>query len=409
MTSAALESPTNVTKHPRLAGINSWPWHIRHDKNSTRLNQRSHLEESLQRDIDAIRAKVTEMAGLSERALKASLESLTEGNRQLAYSIILRDRYIDELETELDRLCLQFLVRQQPVAGHLRLVFATILINRELERIGDYAESIARQVLLLGTLEARPNYGKIIELGNLSVHMLQDAVRSFLQQDGDLAARTIPIEERANSMRTAINAELKELGDSGKLPLAAVEPLMTIARRLERVTDQAKNLCEEVLYMCTGEFAKHKGTGEFRILFFDAENKCLSQMAEAIAKSLRLQGFVFSSAGITPQPVDARLVDFMATKGIDISAQSAKSIEQVQPWEQYQVIVALGTQAQETLPPRPFKPVIFAWSITDPSGARGEPEVVRAAFESAYQSLESQIRELMAAVLLEPQQPEFKL
>ncbi|HZR19190.1 MAG TPA: phosphate signaling complex protein PhoU [Verrucomicrobiae bacterium] len=373
------------------------------------MNQRSHLEESLQRDIDAIRAKVTEMAGLSERALKASLESLTEGNRQLAYSIILRDRYIDELETELDRLCLQFLVRQQPVAGHLRLVFATILINRELERIGDYAESIARQVLLLGTLEARPNYGKIIELGNLSVHMLQDAVRSFLQQDGDLAARTIPIEERANSMRTAINAELKELGDSGKLPLAAVEPLMTIARRLERVTDQAKNLCEEVLYMCTGEFAKHKGTGEFRILFFDAENKCLSQMAEAIAKSLRLQGFVFSSAGITPQPVDARLVDFMATKGIDISAQSAKSIEQVQPWEQYQVIVALGTQAQETLPPRPFKPVIFAWSITDPSGARGEPEVVRAAFESAYQSLESQIRELMAAVLLEPQQPEFKL
>lgn len=348
-----------------------------------------------------------EMAGLSERALKASLEALTERNRQLAYSIILRDRYIDELETELDRLCLEFLVRQQPVAGHLRFVFATILINRELERIGDYAESIARQVLLVSTLEPQLPYPKIVELGNLSVHMLQDAVRSFLQKDGDLASRTIPIEERANSMRSAINAELKELNEAGRLPTAVVEPLVTIARRLERVTDQAKNLCEEVLYMCTGEFAKHKGTGEFRILFFDPNNKCLSQMAEGIAQGLRLSGFAFSSAGITPQPVDTRLVEFMTGKGIDISRQASKSIEQVLPWEQYQVIVALGSQARSALPARPFKPVIFAWPINDPSEVEGEPEVVRAALESAYQSLESHIRELVAAILQEPQ-PEFK-
>ena len=136
---------------------------------ATQLNTHSHFEESLQRDMDLIRSKVAEMAGLSERALKASLQALVERNRQLAYSVILRDQYIDELETELNRLCLEFLVRQQPVAGHLRFVFTAIQINKELERIGDYAESIARQVLAVSALEPQPPYAVFIELGE-SVH-----------------------------------------------------------------------------------------------------------------------------------------------------------------------------------------------------------------------------------------------
>src|SRR5437867_5865423 len=110
----------------------------------------THFEESLRRDIDRISAKVTEMGSLADRALRSCLEALKGKNRQLAYSVILRDQRIDELEKEIDRLCIEFLLRQQPVAGHLRFAYATIKINLELERVGDYAESIARQILLLG-------------------------------------------------------------------------------------------------------------------------------------------------------------------------------------------------------------------------------------------------------------------
>jgi len=372
------------------------------------LNVRSHLEESLQRDIDLIRGQISEMAGLSERALKASVQALIERNRQLAYSVILRDRYIDELETELDRLCLEFLVRHQPVAGDLRFVFATIMINHELERVGDYAESIARQVLVVSKLDFQPPFGKFTELGDLSVHMLRDAVQSFLHGDAELASRTIPIEERANSMRNSISADLKELSEMATFPSAMVGPLMTIARRLERVTDQAKNVCEEVLYMCTGEFAKHKGAEEFRILFVDSHNECLSQMAEGLGKSLRLPKFVFSSAGITPQSVDAGTVEFMAGKGIDISRQTCKSLEQVSQWERYHVIIALGAQARDALPAHSLKTILFTWALQDPSQIEGAPEARRAAFELAYQSLGSQIRELVGAILQEPQ-PELKL
>lgn len=366
------------------------------------MNTPSHLEESLQRDIDLLRTKVADMAALSERALAASLQALVQQNRQLAYGVILRDQHIDERETELNRLCLEFLVRHQPVAGHLRFIFTAIQINKELERIGDYAESVARQVLAVSRLEPQPPYAIFVELGELSIRMLREAVQSFLQQDADLAQRTMAMEEQANLLRNSINAELMELSRRNQLSAAALTPLMTVARRYERVSDQAKNLCEEVLYMCTGEFAKHKGAESFRILFFDLSNACLSQMAEAIANSKHPARFVFSSAGASVQPLDARTVAFMAGKGIDISRQFSKGLEKVPHWEECQVVVALGMQARKAFPTRPGKTLFFTWSIKDPASVEGPPEVVQAAFESAFRSLESHIQELLGAILEEP-------
>ena len=104
----------------------------------------THFEATLQRDISLIRSKIAEMSALDQQALKRSLDALINNNRQEAYSVILRDQRIDELEKEIDRLCLEFLVRQQPVAGPLRFAYVTIKINQELERIGDYCESVAR-------------------------------------------------------------------------------------------------------------------------------------------------------------------------------------------------------------------------------------------------------------------------
>ena len=363
----------------------------------------THLEESLQRDIELIQAKVKEMAGLSERALRASLQALLQRSRQLAYGVILRDQYIDGLETDLNRLCLEFVVRHQPVAGHLRFVFTVIQINKEIERIGDYAESVARQVLAVSGLEPQPPTALFVELGELSIRMFREAVESFLQQDADQATRIMVMEEQANTLRNSINAELAELSRRNQLPAAALTPLMTVARRFERVTDQAKNLCEEVLYMCTGAFTKHKGADAFRILFFDLDNACLSQMAEAIGSALRQPRFVFSSAGATPRPVDERLVKFMAEKGIDISAQQSKSLDQVPDWQQLQVVVALGAQARKALPARPGKTIFFTWPVKDPAAADGSPAAVHEAFESACQQLDAHIKELVGAMLEEPQ------
>src|SRR3989454_11266058 len=148
------------------------------------------FEESLQRDIDRIRSKVTRMGELGERALRDCVKALQERNRQLAYAVILRDQKIDESEKEVDRLCLEFLVHQQPVAGPLRFAYATIRINLELERVGDYAESIARQSLKLMPLDIKLPIERFEEIANLSIPMLRDAVAAFVKQDAELARKT---------------------------------------------------------------------------------------------------------------------------------------------------------------------------------------------------------------------------
>jgi arsenate reductase len=213
------------------------------------------------------------------------------------------------------------------------------------------------------------------------------------------------LEEQANVLRNSINAELMELSRRNQLSAAALTPLMTIARRYERVSDQAKNLCEEVLYMCTGEFAKHKAGDTFRILFFDLRNACLSQMAEGLGNAMHRPQFQFNSAGAAPEPVDARAVKFLGEKGIDISRQTSKALEQVPQWDQSQVVVALGALARKALPTRPGKTIYFTWPIKDPAEVEGSPDQVKAAFESAGSSLETHLKELVGAILEEPQTP----
>jgi phosphate transport system protein len=366
------------------------------------LKTHSHpiFEESLQRDIDRIRSTVAEMAKRVEEALSRSIRALVEKDRSLAYSVILRDQYIDELEVELDRLCLEFIIRQQPVAGHLRFVFTTIQIIVELERIGDYAESIARQVLKVLMLEPLPVFEKFIALSNLSIPMTRNAVQAYLTNNADLARITMDVEAEADELRNTINDELAKLRTEGKLPFAAFNPLHAIARRLERVTDQAQNICEEVLYMATGEYVKHKGSDLFRILFVDKDNACLSQMAEGIADSLKLPRFLFLSAGLAKQPIDPRTVGFLADKGIDISKQSPKILSQIPELEHMNVVVGLAQDAQAAVPRvSTSKTVVFEWSINDPRQCTGSEKEILAAYESAYQAVRENINELVQAIL----------
>ena len=359
----------------------------------------THHEKNLQRDIERIHQKVTTMSSLVERALRDCMQALRERNRQLAYSIVLRDEQIDELDKEIDRLCLEFLLRQQPVAGVLRFIHAAIRINLELERIGDYAESMARHIVTVCASPVDVPEKRFTDIADLVIPMLRDAVRAFVIQDGDLAKKALEVEDRVDALRYATSRDLIELHQQGGLPLEALLALMTIVNRFERAADQAKNICQEVIYMVTGEYIRHQGTEVYRVLFVDEHNACRGQMAEGIGNSLGQAKFIFSSAGIAPEPVDPRTVGFLEQKGIDISRHASRSMDQIPHLDQYQVIVALAPEARKVFPTPPTKVVCFDWSLADPSKAAGNTEEVQAAYDAAYTFLRAQIQDLVKAIL----------
>ncbi len=177
------------------------------------------------------------------------------------------------------------------------------------------------------------------------------------------------------------------------------EPLMNIVRRFERIADQARNICMEVLYMCTGEQVKHPGAEAFRVLFIDDHNRCRSQMAEALASSLNLPRFIFNSAGLDPEPVDRATIDFMKAKGFDLSHAVPKSIHQVPNLDHYQVIVALSPDVHKMFPQRPRKAIFLDWQFDDPSINKGSAEEREKAFEEAFQFIQGQVRDLTKAII----------
>jgi phosphate transport system protein len=359
----------------------------------------THYEETLQRDIERIRAKIRKMADLAERSLKDCMKSLADNNRQLAYSVIVRDQRIDELEKELDRLCLEFIVRQQPVAGTLRFAYAAVKINSELERVGDYAESMARQILMLSSIDHHFPQERFADIAGRAIPMLHASVEAFVNKDVSLAKKAMEAEEDIDRLRHQLSAELVNMQQKGQVPLEALSPLMTIVNRFERVGDQAKAICQEVLYMCTGEYLKHHGSDVFRLLFVDEHNSCRSQMAEAIGNSLGQPKFVFASAGLDKAAIDPSTLSFLRDKGLDISRHTSKAIDQVPHLDHYQIIVALAEEARRVFPPPPTKAVCLDWSVKDPSTVRGTPAEIRGAYESTYEFLHAHIQDLVEAVL----------
>ena len=119
--------------------------------------------------------------------------------------------------------------------------------------------------------------------------------------------------------------------------------------------------------MCTGDFVKHKSPEAFRILFVDQHNHCRSQMAEAIASTMSHPRLLFSSAGIDPRPIDPRLPEFLAEKGLDLGRHSPKSLAQIPNLDHYHVVVAFDEGAYYALRFRRTPTVCIDWPVEDPS------------------------------------------
>ena len=358
----------------------------------------THLEASLQHDIDLIRAQVRMMADLCERAIGEALAALVGGHRQPAYLVILRDQQIDEAEQQLDRLCLEFLVRHQPAAGHLRFGYAALKISSELERIGDHAEAIARRLLKFEADRPAISYAPFQTMANASIAMMRDAVRAFDQKDGELARNTMLAEETIDRMRVDLDTSLASLEKDRTLTLESFAILSAISRRIERMSDEVRDMCAETIYMCTGDFVKHRAPEVFRVLFVDRHNHCRSQMAEAIATNMSLPHMLFTSAGLDPQSIDPRLPAFLAEKGLDVSHHRPKSIEHVPNLSHYHVVIAFDQSVYYSLRFHRTLIVCIDWSVADPSTVEGTPAEVHAAYEHTFTFIRDHLKELVEAI-----------
>ena len=359
----------------------------------------SHLEEKLQNDIHRIRDRVREMADLALRGLEDSVRALTTGDTKLAYAAILRDSRVDDLESLIDGMCVEFIVRHIPVATHLRFVHSVAKIVSELERVGDYAESINRQAILLSRTEKPSKFGKFERIAGVAVDMMRQAIRSFLDEDLDLARRTIAMESEANGLHHEIYQDLVAEIPVSSDELSRLFSMLSVANRYERVADQSVNICEEVFYMLTGESVKHQSKGAASILFVSSGASSLAPIAEAIASSVAGNQFMFAAATTTPGKPNAPLLDFLAKRGINLAGWEGKPLAEIGSLGGFRIVVAVDHEAARALATQTlgFRTVVDDWDLPDILADAGA-EALTALFDDLLERITRLVQSLHGTV-----------
>lgn len=353
----------------------------------------------LEHDIQTIRDQIRKMATMVVKQLKDAVRAFADRDRKLAYTVILKDYPIDIIEDQLDYMCQEFLVRHMPVSRQLRFIVAVAKVNSELERIGDYAESMARRAVTVSKSVSIPDREKILAMSEAAFAMLDMSIDSFLNGDPELAKKAMDLDATVDKLNSEMFNTLA-CADVAEADLKIRFALLGLVNRIERVADRASNIAEDAIYVITGKVLRHLSTEDTKILFHCDNNNCLSQVAEAIARNMAPPRFKFSSAGTQPGEMDPRVMAFLEKKGIDISGLKPKGFNEIEPIENYHIIVTLSQEAEEAGPPIPYNSVRLTWDIQDPSKLPGDLADLERDYQELFDKLTHKIEELVEGLMV---------
>ena len=167
------------------------------------------------------------------------------------------DDNIDQIELEVDDLCLELLATQQPMAIDLRFITTGMRIGSDLERIGDLAVDIAQRAEELSSQPLLKPLEDIPRMAELAEKMVHKALDAFVKRDAALARELWQDEEKADGYRDLVQDELMAIMAKDPATTARALPLILISRHLERIADHATNIAEDVVYMVEGKVIKH--------------------------------------------------------------------------------------------------------------------------------------------------------
>lgn len=213
-----------------------------------------HTVKAFDEDITRLRGLVAEMGGLAELSITEAMDALVGGNEELAANVIARDKRIDQLEGEVDRLAIRVLALRAPMADDLREVIAALKIAGVIERIGDYAKNIAKRV---GHIEGRKRFEPLTLLpimNEMASDMVHDVLTAYAARDAVAAAEIVRRDAKVDAIYDSVFRNFVSYMVENPATISSVAQLMFVARNIERIGDQATNIAEIVHYAATGTY-----------------------------------------------------------------------------------------------------------------------------------------------------------
>lgn len=350
-------------------------------------------EERLSNDMARIREEVASLGAAVQKAQEDAVQAALTDNQELANQTVIRDHPINRKTREINRLCYGFLATHLPSAGHLRVIASILRLVNELERIGDYAATIAREGLQLPHLPTGVLKQEMEDMAEQAHTCLRQAMRSFNEKDAELARETMAIAAQGKGRGDMIFEELVHESETSREKIRYLFDTLILIGRLKRVSDRCKNICEETLFTVTGETKPPK---VYKILFLDEENNCQSQIAQAVARKTFPNSGTYDSAGRrNGADLKPGLFGFMEAQGLVQDPVQYQALDpDVHKVAQYDVVVSLQGKASSYLPQQPFRTVFLDWDVGAPAEGLGEVESDERYLE-IYREITVRVRDLM--------------
>ena len=201
--------------------------------------------------LNTLHRKLIEMGSACESAIDLAVRALLEGNTEIAHEAAAHDREIDQMERDIEAICLKMLLQQQPVARDLRQISAAMKIITDMERIGDQAEDIGEIIPFLNGRTGQ-ECGDIRLMAETARQMVRSAVDAYVNQDMVLVKRVLAmddvVDDAFDRTKETLIRMITENREDGEYAL----DLLMIAKYLERIGDHATNVAEWVEFSITG-------------------------------------------------------------------------------------------------------------------------------------------------------------
>jgi phosphate transport system protein len=210
------------------------------------------VRESFTKYIKELEKEVTEMGEMVIAAINRSVEALKILNADEAKRIIADDMLINKKRWDIEEKCIDCIATQQPVATDLREIIAVLNIITELERMGDYAEGIAKIVIILG---GEPLIRPLIftpKMAEKVTSMLRRSMEAFVNRDTRAANAICDEDDEVDKLYDEAYHDLLMRMIKDPTLISKATPLIWAAHNLERSADRVTNICERIIFLVTG-------------------------------------------------------------------------------------------------------------------------------------------------------------
>ncbi len=206
----------------------------------------------MEQELRDIKDEILNMTDLVYETIINAVKSLKEKDLDLARKIIDGDEAIDDMDDRINDKCYKFLATQQPLAGDLRYCISIMKMVRDLERIGDHCEDIAKYTLRFENQEYIKELIDIPRMADMAAKMVENAIRAFVDRDLRLARKVWKADEEVDELFRDIYKELLEMAEKDSTHAKQCIMFLFIAASLERIADYATNICEETVFALEG-------------------------------------------------------------------------------------------------------------------------------------------------------------